>query len=149
VIWQHRPIRYGYLIAAALVMFMQPGFAMVEAGFTRAKNTANILMKNIMDFSFGSLFFWIIGFSIMFGAGNGGFMGSIYLFGSGLEDGDMPGLALLIFQTVFAATAATIVSGAMAERTEFRVYIIFSIVITTIIYPISGHWIWGGGWLRQ
>ncbi|MGF1587415.1 MAG: ammonium transporter [Bacteroidales bacterium] len=135
------------LLAAALVMFMQPGFAMVEAGFTRAKNSANILMKNIMDFSFGSLFFWLIGFSIMFGAGNGGFMGSVYLFGSGIEDGDLPGLAILIFQTVFAATAATIVSGAMAERTEFRVYIIFSIVITTIIYPISGHWIWGGGWL--
>ncbi len=135
------------LIAAALVMFMQPGFAMVEAGFTRAKNTANILMKNIMDFSFGSLFFWLIGFSIMFGAANGGFMGSIYLFGSGIVDGELPGMAFLIFQTVFAATAATIVSGAMAERTEFRVYIIFSIVITTIIYPISGHWIWGGGWL--
>ncbi len=135
------------LIAAALVMFMQPGFAMVEAGFTRAKNTANILMKNIMDFSFGSLFFWIIGFSIMFGAGNGGFMGSIYFFGSGIEDDGIPGMAFLIFQTVFAATAATIVSGAMAERTEFKVYIIFSIVITTIIYPVSGHWIWGDGWL--
>jgi ammonium transporter, Amt family len=135
------------LFAAALVMFMQPGFAMVEAGFTRAKNSANILMKNIMDFSFGSLFFWLIGFSIMFGAGNGGFMGSIYLFGSGIEDGDIPGMAFLIFQTVFAATAATIVSGAMAERTDFRVYLIFSIVITTIIYPVSGHWIWGGGWL--
>jgi ammonium transporter, Amt family len=135
------------LIAAALVMFMQPGFAMVEAGFTRAKNSANILMKNIMDFSFGSLFFWLIGFSIMFGAGNGGFMGSIYLFGSGIEDGDIPGMAFLIFQTVFAATAATIVSGAMAERTDFRVYIIFSIIITTIIYPVSGHWIWGDGWL--
>lgn len=137
------------LIAAALVMFMQPGFAMVEAGFTRAKNSANILMKNIMDFSFGSLFFWIIGFSIMFGAGNGGFIGKINLFGSGIEDGDIPGLAFLIFQTVFAATAATIVSGAMAERTEFRTYIIFSIVITTIIYPVSGHWIWGGGWLSS
>jgi ammonium transporter, Amt family len=135
------------LIAAALVMFMQPGFAMVEAGFTRAKNSANILMKNIMDFSFGSLFFWLIGFSIMFGTGNGGFMGSIYLFGNGIQDGDLPGMAILIFQTVFAATAATIVSGAMAERTEFRVYIIFSIIITTIIYPISGHWIWGDGWL--
>jgi ammonium transporter, Amt family len=135
------------LLAAALVMFMQPGFAMVEAGFTRAKNSANILMKNIMDFSFGSLFFWLIGFSIMYGTGNGGFMGSIYFFGSGIEGGDLPGMAILIFQTVFAATAATIVSGAMAERTEFRVYIIFSIAITTIIYPISGHWIWGDGWL--
>ncbi len=137
------------LIAAALVMFMQPGFAMVESGFTRAKNSANILMKNIMDFSFGSLFFWIIGFSIMFGTGNGGFMGKIYLFGSGIENGDIPGLAFLIFQTVFAATAATIVSGAMAERTEFKTYIIFSIVITTVIYPISGHWIWGDGWLSS
>jgi ammonium transporter, Amt family len=135
------------LIAAVLVMFMQPGFAMVEAGFTRAKNSANILMKNIMDFSFGSIFFWIIGFSIMFGAGNGGFMGSVYLFGSGIENGDIPGMAFLIFQTVFAATAATIVSGAMAERTDFRVYIIFSILITTMIYPVSGHWIWGDGWL--
>ncbi len=137
------------LIAAALVMFMQPGFAMVESGFTRAKNSANILMKNIMDFSFGSLFFWIIGFSIMFGTGNGGVMGKIYLFGSGIENGDIPGLAFLIFQTVFAATAATIVSGAMAERTEFKTYIIFSIVITTVIYPISGHWIWGDGWLSS
>ncbi len=137
------------LIAAALVMFMQPGFAMIEAGFTRAKNAANILMKNIMDFSFGSLFFWIIGFSIMFGATNGGFIGKINLFGSGIEDGDLPGFAFLIFQTVFAATAATIVSGAMAERTEFKVYVIFSIVITTFIYPISGHWIWGDGWLAS
>ncbi len=137
------------LIAAVLVMFMQPGFAMVEAGFTRAKNSANILLKNLMDFSFGSLVFWIIGYTIMYGKDIGGFLGTPSLFfNSDLIDG-IPDKASLMFQTVFAATAATIVSGAMAERTKFSAYIIFSIVITLIIYPISGHWVWGGGWLSE
>lgn len=138
------------LIAAFLVMFMQPGFAMVEAGFTRSKNTANILMKNLMDFSIGSLLYWIIGFTLMYGDSIGGFIGTPDLFfmseGYGENYSDY---ADLFFQTVFAATAATIVSGAMAERTEFKAYLIFSIVITVLIYPISGHWTWGGGWLSE
>ena len=139
------------LVAAALVFFMQAGFAMVETGFTRAKNAGNIIMKNLMDFSLGSLFFWFIGFGIMFGAGNG-FFGAFDFFVQG--DYSFLGLTVptpvfLIFQTVFAATAATIVSGAMAERTKFYSYVIYSIVISAIIYPISGHWIWGGGWLSE
>jgi Amt family ammonium transporter len=136
------------LIAAAMVMFMQPGFAMVEAGFTRAKNTANILMKNFLDFSVGSLMFWLIGFSIMFGTDLGGFIGMPDLFFSGSYGNDVD-YAILIFQTVFAATAATIVSGAVAERTEFKAYILASFFITAVIYPISGHWVWGGGWLSE
>ena len=138
------------LVAAFLVMFMQPGFAMVEAGFTRSKNTANILMKNLMDFSIGSLLYWIIGFTIMYGDSIGGFIGKpdLFFMSDGFGD-NYSDYADLFFQTVFAATAATIVSGAMAERTEFKSYLIFSIVITVIIYPISGHWTWGGGWLSQ
>lgn len=138
------------LIAAFLVMFMQPGFAMVEAGFTRAKNTANILMKNLMDFSIGSLLYWTIGFTIMYGDSIGGFIGmpDLFFMSDGFGD-NYADYADLFFQTVFAATAATIVSGAMAERTEFKAYLWFSIAITVIIYPISGHWTWGGGWLSQ
>jgi Amt family ammonium transporter len=138
------------LITGFLVMFMQPGFAMVEAGFTRSKNTANILMKNLMDFSIGSILYWIIGFTLMYGDSISGIIGTPDLFfmseGFGENYADY---ADLFFQTVFAATAATIVSGAMAERTEFSAYLIFSIVITVFIYPISGHWTWGGGWLSQ
>ena len=136
------------LIAAALVFFMQAGFALVEAGFTRSKNTANILMKNLMDFVIGTIIFWLIGFGIMFGTKNG-FWGGIDLFTKNTYRTDMPDLAFLIFQTVFAATAATIVSGAMAERTKFNAYLVYSGFITLIIYPISGHWAWGGGWLSQ
>jgi len=136
------------LIAAALVMFMQPGFAMVEAGFTRSKNTANILMKNFLDFSIGSLVFWLVGFSMMFGPDLGGFIGMPDLFFSGSYGNDVD-YAILIFQTVFAATAATIVSGAVAERTEFKAYILASFFITALIYPVSGHWVWGGGWLSE
>ncbi|MDF1574304.1 MAG: ammonium transporter [Bacteroidales bacterium] len=135
------------LIAAVLVMFMQAGFALVEAGFTRSKNTANILMKNLMDFSNGSLIFYIMGYTLMYGEDIGGFMGKISLFFGSNEINSVPDKASLMFQTVFAATAATIVSGAVAERTRFSTYLIFSMVITAIIYPISGHWIWGGGWL--
>ena len=137
------------LLAAILVMFMQPGFAMVEAGFTRGKNTANILMKNFADFSIGSLVFWLVGYTLMYGEDIGGFMGKIDLFFSSDEINGVPDKASLLFQTVFAATAATIVSGAMAERTKFGSYLVFSLVITAVIYPISGHWIWGGGWLSE
>lgn len=136
------------LIAAALVFWMQAGFALVEAGFTRSKNTVNILMKNLMDFAIGSIGFFLVGYGIMFAAGNG-FFGEIKMFSDDIWSGGIPSEAFLIFQTVFAATAATIVSGAMAERTHFVSYIIFSAVISMVIYPISGHWIWGGGWLSQ
>jgi Amt family ammonium transporter len=131
-------------------MFMQPGFAMVEAGFTRQKNTANILMKNLMDFAIGSLLYWVIGFTLMYGDSIGGFIGTpdLFFMSDGFGD-NYSDYADIFFQTVFAATAATIVSGAMAERTEFKAYLIFSIVITVIIYPTSGHWTWGGGWLSQ
>ncbi|MBE0653127.1 MAG: ammonium transporter, partial [Bacteroidales bacterium] len=127
----------------------QPGFAMVEAGFTRSKNTANILMKNFADFSIGSIVFWLLGYTLMYGEDIGGFMGKIDLFFSSDGIDGIPDKASLLFQTVFAATAATIVSGAMAERTKFGSYLIFSLVITAFIYPISGHWIWGGGWLSS
>jgi len=140
------------LLATALVFFMQAGFAMVETGFTRAKNAGNIIMKNLMDFSVGSLVFWIIGFGIMFGTDIGGWIGKIDLLSLGsfehLELG-IPKEAFLIFQTVFCATAATIVSGAMAERTKFASYLLYSLVISAIIYPVAGHWIWGGGWLSE
>ena len=137
------------LIATCLVMFMQAGFALVEVGFTRSKNAANILMKNLMDFSVGSLAFWALGYSIMFGEDIAGFIGSVTLFyGPETIDG-IPEITKLMFQTVFAATAATIVSGAMAERTRFGAYLIYSLVITLVIYPISGHWTWGGGWLSE
>lgn len=140
------------LVAAALVFFMQAGFAMVETGFTRAKNAGNIIMKNLMDFSLGTPIYWLIGFGIMFG-GSGAIIGSLDPMVKGdytsvLPDG-VPLMAFLIFQTVFCATAATIVSGAMAERTKFSSYCIYSMVISAIIYPVSGHWIWGGGWLAD
>jgi Amt family ammonium transporter len=129
-------------IAAFLVFFMQAGFAMVETGFTRAKNAVNILMKNLMDFSVGSIVFFLIGFGLMFGASNGLF--GTTLFGlSGTEPGVHWNWTFLIFQTVFAATAATIVSGAMAERTKFIAYLIYSAVISLVIYPIFGSWAWG------
>lgn len=140
-------------IAAFLVFFMQAGFAMVEAGFTRAKNAVNILMKNLMDFSVGTIAFFLIGFGLMFGKSNGLF--GTTLFGlSGIEPGTDWNWTFLIFQTVFAATAATIVSGAMAERTKFVGYLIYSFFITLFIYPIFGSWAWGGlldggGWLEN
>jgi len=136
------------LLAAALVFFMQAGFALVEAGFTRSKNTTNILFKNLMDYTIGTIAFWLVGFGIMFGTKNG-FFGGIDLFSRNTYRSDLPDLAFLIFQTVFAATAATIVSGGMAERTKFNAYLMYSGFITLIIYPVSGHWAWGGGWLSQ
>lgn len=132
------------LIAAALVFFMQAGFAVVEAGFTRAKNAGNIIMKNLMDFSVGAIAYLAIGFAIMFGADSLGLFGTTGFFLGGAGPGDY---TFWMFQVVFAATAATIVSGAMAERTKFSSYIIYSFVISAIIYPVVGHWIWGGGWL--
>ena len=141
------------LFAAFLVFFMQAGFAMVEAGFTRQKNAANIVMKNLMDFGMSSIAFWAIGFALMFGAGNA-FIGTSGWFLSGGEGtfdslawASPPLSAKWIFQVVFAGTAATIVSGAMAERTKFKAYILYSGLISGLIYPIAGHWIWGGGWL--
>ena len=142
------------LIGAALVFFMQAGFAMVETGFTRAKNAGNIIMKNLMDFSIGTPIFWLIGFGLMFGAGNG-FIGSFKgiaseaNYGTSMLPDGVPFYAYLIFQTVFCATAATIVSGAMAERTKFLSYCIYSFIISLVVYPIEAHWIWGGGWLAN
>jgi len=137
------------LVATFLVMFMQPGFAMVEAGFTRGKNAANILTKNLVDFSVGAILFWAIGYTLMYGESIAGFIGMPSLFINDNGIGDYANKTDLMFQTVFAATAATIVSGAVAERTKFSAYIIFTVVITVFIYPISGHWKWGGGWLDQ
>ena len=142
------------LIAAALVFFMQAGFAMVEAGFTRAKNAVNILMKNLMDFSMGSIVYWAIGFGLMFGASGTGWFGtSGFLLSDFTPDGDPWVLAFWMFQVVFAATAATIVSGAMAERTKFTGYLLYSICVCGLIYPIFGSWAWGSlfngsGWLE-
>jgi Amt family ammonium transporter len=129
---------------------MQAGFAMVEAGLTRAKNTGNIIMKNLMDFAIGTILFWLFGFGIMFGTSLGGVIGTPDFFVLNYEsEAGYPSMAFLIFQTVFCATSATIVSGAMAERTKFVGYIIYSAGISLLVYPISGHWIWGGGWLAE
>ncbi|WP_300462576.1 ammonium transporter [Desulfobacula sp.] len=142
------------LVAAALVFFMQAGFAMVEAGFTRAKNAVNIMMKNLMDFSMGTIAYWAIGFGLMFGVSKTGFLGTSGFFLSDFKVGGDPWvLAFWMFQVVFAATAATIVSGAMAERTKFTGYLIYSAVISGLIYPIFGGWAWGSlfngsGWLE-
>ena len=136
------------LLGATLVFFMQAGFAMVETGFTRAKNAGNIIMKNLMDFAIGTVVFWFIGFGLMF-AGNGSLIGGIDFFIQGDYSSSIPTFAFVIFQTVFCATAATIVSGAMAERTKFSSYCLYSLIISAVIYPISGHWIWGGGFLSQ
>ena len=137
------------LLGAALVYFMQAGFAMCEAGLTRAKNTGNILMKNMMDFCIGTPAFWLVGFGLMFG-GSGAFIGKLDpLIRGSYQFGSLPTWCFVIFQTVFCATSATIVSGSMAERTNFKAYCLYSAMISLIVYPISGHWIWGGGWLSQ
>ena len=140
------------LLGAAMVFFMQAGFSLCEAGFTRAKNTGNILMKNLMDFCIGTPCFWLFGFGIMFGAGSavvGWLDPGITKDYSFITPAGVPLWAFAIFQTVFCATSATIVSGSMAERTKFSAYCIYSACISLFIYPISGHWIWGGGWLSQ
>ncbi len=136
------------LLGTVLVFFMQAGFAMVETGFTRAKNAGDIIMKNLMDFALGTLVFWFIGFGLMFG-GDGAFIGGLDLFIQNDYGSNIPSLVFIMFQTVFCATAATIVSGAMAERTKFSSYCVYSVIISALIYPVSGHWIWGGGWLSQ
>ena len=135
------------LLAAMLVFWMQPGFALCEAGFTRSKNTANILFKNFVDFILGSLLFWFLGFGFMFGSEGAGFIGAPNWGDLSFYGGDLPVEGFLMFETVFCATAATIVSGAMAERTKFSMYVIYSAAISLFIYPIEGHWTWGGGWL--
>ena len=130
------------LVAAVLVFLMHAGFAMLETGFTRAKNAANIVMKNLMDFSTGTLAFWAVGFGIMFGAGGGPLLGSDSFFLFGAETASSGGISTFtfwIFQVVFAATAATIVSGAVAERTSFKAYLAYSVFISAIIYPVFGH----------
>ena len=140
------------LLGAALVFFMQAGFSMCEAGFTRAKNTGNILMKNLMDFCIGTPCFWLVGFGIMFGSGTAlfGWLDPLIMKDySHILPAGVPLWAYAIFQTVFCATSATIVSGAMAERTKFSAYCLYSAAISLFIYPVSGHWIWGGGWLSQ
>lgn len=137
------------LLGAAMVFFMQAGFSLCEAGLTRAKNTGNILMKNLMDFCIGTPAFWLVGFGIMFG-GSGALVGGFDPFILGSYDfGTLPKWCYVIFQTVFCATAATIVSGSMAERTKFSSYCVYSALISLVVYPISGHWIWGGGWLSE
>ena len=142
------------LVAAFLVFFMQAGFAMLEAGFTRAKNAANIMMKNLMDFCIGSLAYWAIGFGIMFGVSATGLFGTTGFFFSDFTAGGDPWVfAFWMFQVVFCATAATIVSGAMAERTKFSGYLIYSFVVSALIYPVFGSWAWGSlfngsGWLE-
>lgn len=133
------------LIAGIFVFFMQAGFTLVESGFTRSKNTINIIMKNLMDLCVGSLAFWAIGYTLMYGDDIGSFIGTPSLFFN--DAGEMHNL---FFQTVFCATAATIISGAVAERTKFSTYLILSLIMTAVIYPISGHWVWqGDGWLTN
>lgn len=137
------------LIGAILVFFMQAGFSLCEAGLTRAKNTGNILMKNMMDFCIGTPCYWLVGFGLMF-AGAGPLVGGLDPLIRGTYDfGTLPTWCYAIFQTVFCATAATIVSGSMAERTNFKAYCVYSAAISLVVYPISGHWIWGGGWLAS
>jgi len=139
------------LVSAILVIFMQAGFALVEAGLTRAKSVANIMMKNMMDFCAGALAFFAVGYAIAFGADGNDFFGSggWFLGDGAFQYGTLTVPVTFVFQVAFAATAATIVSGAMAERTKFKSYFLYSIVISALIYPIVVHWNWGGGWLAQ
>ncbi len=151
-------VEFWFLIGAALVFWMQAGFAMVETGFTRAKNAGNIIMKNLMDFCIGTVVFSLLGYGIMMGEDTlMGFMGKPNMemwlhfkeFIASPADGSFTGASTFVFNLMFCATTATIVSGAMAERTKFSAYCIYSAVISVIIYPIEAHWIWGGGWLSQ
>ncbi|BCB03000.1 ammonium transporter [Bacillus sp. KH172YL63] len=132
------------MIAAVLVFFMHAGFAMVETGFTRAKNSLNILMKNFLTVAIASVLYFLIGFAFMFGSSSGGLIGLDGFFLSGRED-----IGFFLFQSVFAATCATIISGAVAERMKLGSYILLTVAMTGIIYPIVGHWVWGGGWLSE
>ncbi len=140
------------VIAAALVFFMQAGFAMIEAGFTRAKNAGNIMMKNLMDFSVGTIVYWAVGFGIMFGTDKIGLFGTTGFLLGNINPMTTSGIKKLLywfFQVMFTATSATIVSGAVAERTKFTAYLLTSVIISSFIYPVVGHWIWGGGWLQK
>ncbi len=132
------------MVAAILVFFMHAGFAMVETGFTRAKNSLNILMKNFLTVAIASVLYFVIGFGLMFGKTSGGLLGTDSFFLIGRED-----IGFFLFQSVFAATCATIISGAVAERMKLKSYILLTIAMTGIIYPIIGHWVWGGGWLSE
>lgn len=137
------------LICTIIIFMMQPGFAMLEAGMTRSKNSGNIMMKNLLDFVIGSIAFWMIGYGFLQGAGNG-IIGQFDLFSNGnYEIQGFSKYSYLMYQLMFCATAATIVSGAMAERTKFSVYLIYSFCMSAFIYPIEAHWIWGGGWLSN
>ncbi len=138
------------LIATTLVFFMQAGFCMLETGFTRQKNAGNVIMKNFIDFAIGTLVFWFIGYGLMYG-GTGKFIGTFDPFIVQINNYDLsiPPSTFILFQAVFCATASTIVSGAMAERTKFSAYCIYSVIICAIIYPVAGHWVWGGGFLQQ
>lgn len=140
-------------LGAVMVMLMQAGFAILEAGLTRQKNCNNVLMKNIMDFAIGSIIFLVVGFGLMFGESLGGIVDITgFIDPTSLNLSQFEALSptvFIFFQTVFCATAATIVSGAMAERTKFSSYLIYTLVISLVIYPISGHWIWGGGFLSK
>ncbi len=137
------------LMAAFLVFLMQAGFGMVEAGFVRAKNTCNILMKNFIDFCMASLGFFIFGYAIMFGAGNLFFGTNGWFLGGAEQVGEIPLYAFVLFQTVFCGAAATIVAGGVAERMKFGAYLVYSFLISSFVYPVVGHWIWGGGWLAS
>jgi ammonium transporter, Amt family len=138
------------LVSAVLVIFMQAGFALLEAGLTRAKSVANIMMKNLMDFCAGALAFFAIGYAIAFGSGNDFFGWKGWFLGDGaFSYGTLTVPVTFVFQVAFAATAATIVSGAMAERTKFKAYFVYSMVLSGLIYPVVVHWNWGGGWLSQ
>ena len=134
------------LLAAVLVFLMQAGFSLVEVGMTRAKNAVNICMKNMMDLSMGSLAFFLVGFGLMFGPSGGWFGTSGFMLSDFAIDQDPWLYAFWIFQTVFAATAATIVSGSVAELTKFGAYIMYSIFLTAFVYPVFGSWAWGGLW---
>ena len=134
------------IVAAVLVMFMQAGFALVEAGFTQAKHAGNIIMKNVMDFSVGSLTYWAFGFALAYG---GSSLGGLVAYGEVFFFNDSSRASEWFFQVVFAATAATIISGAVAGRVKFTSYLLYTPFITGLIYPIVTHWVWGGGWLAE
>ena len=151
-------VEFWFLIGAALVFWMQAGFAMVEAGFTRSKNAGNIIMKNLMDFCIGTVVFALLGYTLMMGEDalfgliglpNMDLFGSFKAFIASPGNGDFTAASTFVFNLVFCATTATIVSGAMAERTKFSAYCVYSAVISLFVYPIEAHWIWGGGWLSQ
>lgn len=139
------------LVAAFLVFLMHAGFAMVESGFARTKNVVNVLMKNVGTVAIGSISFFLAGFALMFGESGGGLVGLSGFALSGIDalDFGIPGMAFFVFQAMFAATCATIVSGAVAERVRLGAYFLFTVAITTLIYPVVGHWVWGGGWLAS